>query len=214
MWTDRHNSIPWPSKTVSVTRFRFNGTCNFNDSHIFWAFYRFIGDFAETYRLTTFQALAYPIALLCFPLLMLNTVNLNSNALHRTFNCDIFVFPFFFFHSWMQSLSNGNTNGIIHSFFLIVVIVNYTFIYCYVGDRLTSKFEHLGQSIYEIKWQLLPPILQKSIQLMILSTQRPVYMDSFAGLRCTRQVFEMVWQSNTRSMQKKNHNFSFEYTIF
>lgn len=87
------------------------------------------------------------------------------------------------------------------------VVLMWLFIYCYFGDQVTSRFEHIQLAFYESNWHLLPLELMNCLPYILLSTQKLVYIRGFANSSCTRETFKMV------SVLLSKHIFSPGYSV-
>lgn len=73
------------------------------------------------------------------------------------------------------------------------VIVFWLFLFCHSGDKLTQRFEDVGDNAYAfVDWYMLPVNMQKSFTLIIALGQRNVFLRGFGGTRCTKEMFMKV----------------------
>lgn len=53
----------------------------------------------------------------------------------------------------------------------IVFILSQLSLYCWLGCRVVDRIEKLAAEVYDIKWYVMKPSQQKSIQLILLMAQ-------------------------------------------
>lgn len=92
-----------------------------------------------------------------------------------------------------QALQMNNYLLVNVSFWLLFVTYLWTFLICYLGNRVTAAFENLSLSIYMSNWQSFPLEVKKCIPQMLLLSQRPVYMRGFNNFHCTLPNFGRVY---------------------
>lgn len=66
------------------------------------------------------------------------------------------------------------------------------FVVCNFGESVTSHYTDLSNKIYNLSWHLCPLKFQRSVKLMMFNTQQPIYIEGFAGLRCTHETYKKV----------------------
>lgn len=92
-----------------------------------------------------------------------------------------------------QLVSQGNYEWI-QSSSPTSVIVFWLFLFCHFGNKLTQRFEDVGDNAYAyVAWYMLPMDMQKSYPMILRLGQRNVYLRGFAGTRFTREVFMLVF---------------------
>lgn len=99
-----------------------------------------------------------------------------------------------------KSLQTGDYVAIVKVFQYLILWMIFFFYFCDFGERVTSNhYICLRDSIYQKSWHICSLDLQKSFKLMIMLYQRPVYVQGFAGVQCTRENFQKVFFSFTQS---------------
>lgn len=73
-----------------------------------------------------------------------------------------------------------------------VVDMIWLFSCCHYGFQVTERFENIRQTVYQLDWYIFPTNIQKDLQLMILSSQKSIYIEGFCNTRCTRDKFTKV----------------------
>lgn len=68
------------------------------------------------------------------------------------------------------------------------------FMYCYLGDEITSKSLQIADDIYGRIWYEYPVDSQKYMILMIMRAQRPFYFTGLTNsiLNCSLETFKAV----------------------
>lgn len=82
--------------------------------------------------------------------------------------------------------------GISMSFCLIFVTLFPLYLLCDSGDKVTQRFEQLGDAVYVLDWYKCPLDMQKDLGTVIALAQKRVFVQSFADTRSTREVFKKV----------------------
>lgn len=92
-------------------------------------------------------------------------------------------------------LKATNANDILfflQTFYTLMNLFLFAFIICNFGENVTSHFTDLSNEIYNLSWYLYPPKIQYSIKLLMLHLQQPIYIEGFAGIRCTHGTYMKV----------------------
>lgn len=66
------------------------------------------------------------------------------------------------------------------------------FIYCEFSERVCTRFEAVDDKISEIEWYVLPVEIQKMAPIIMMSTQKPVFLRGFANAVLSRETFKKV----------------------
>lgn len=74
--------------------------------------------------------------------------------------------------------------------FLIQAITS--LIYCYFGNRITSKSMQISETAYAMEWYRLPQHMQMVIKLIILRSHREIYISGFQVIVCSLEMFKKV----------------------
>lgn len=64
--------------------------------------------------------------------------------------------------------------------------------FCFFGDEVTNRFIEISDSIYDLNWYMLPIRERRLMSVMMLVTQKPVYLEGIANIQCTRENFKKV----------------------
>uniref|UniRef100_A0A182JSN9 Uncharacterized protein n=1 Tax=Anopheles christyi TaxID=43041 RepID=A0A182JSN9_9DIPT len=68
----------------------------------------------------------------------------------------------------------GFNTQFISVFILFLFDTTETFGYCYLGTQLSDESAHIANIVYDCRWESLPPVVQKDLQLALMRAQRPV----------------------------------------
>lgn len=64
---------------------------------------------------------------------------------------------------------------------------------CYFGDRITRKSFKFANIVYLSNWYKLPIETQMAIKLVIMRSQRPVFLNGFGLFFCSLTLFQTVY---------------------
>lgn len=74
----------------------------------------------------------------------------------------------------------------------VITMLIFCFLPCNFGEDVTTHYADLADTTYGMSWHLVPLELQSSFKIMIMITQKPIQLDGFAGLKCTRDTYKEV----------------------
>lgn len=74
----------------------------------------------------------------------------------------------------------------------LLIVVTYICVLCLFGDGVTSQLELINYSIKQTSWNVFPLETQKHLIIMLINSQRPVYIQGFMNTKCTREVLAKV----------------------
>lgn len=63
---------------------------------------------------------------------------------------------------------------------------------CELGQRLDDAFIKIDFTIDQIDWYSLPIEIKRMLPMVIANAQRPVLLECFGNVACTREVFKNV----------------------
>lgn len=69
-----------------------------------------------------------------------------------------------------------------------------TFIFCYFGQKVTSAYEMIHDSMYLSDWNSYSMEIRKYMPIMLMLAKKPVWMQGFANSHCTLKTFQKVKQ--------------------
>lgn len=85
-----------------------------------------------------------------------------------------------------------NFVNIVRSVIFALIQMNYFGLFCYFGDEVTTGFETINESIYQCSWVEFPLDKQKILTILMINSQKSVYIESCMNIRCTRDMFKKV----------------------
>lgn len=63
---------------------------------------------------------------------------------------------------------------------------------CDLGENVTTRFSQIEDKICTCEWYIFRTNVQKILPILIRSAQKPVIVQGFANLTCTRDAFKKV----------------------
>lgn len=78
---------------------------------------------------------------------------------------------------------------------MTLIFIVWLFLFCHFGDEVTNRYIEVNDLIYKSAWYLYPIEIQKDLRFVMRLAQRPVFMQGFANIKCTRFIFQKVTQS-------------------
>lgn len=74
------------------------------------------------------------------------------------------------------------------------------FLYCEVGEMVTTEFRRLNTEIHQCDWHRYPLQLKRMLVVFMTNAQMPTIIRGFANTACTRemlmQVMKMTYQNS------------------
>lgn len=93
----------------------------------------------------------------------------------------------------MKQVKNGlDVIDVIQPAFCLITMFMWLFLFCFLGEMVTSRFRNVDDALYECVWYLYPMEIRKKFPIMILISQEPVSLRGFANFRCTHEAFNKV----------------------
>lgn len=99
--------------------------------------------------------------------------------------------------SFKQSLFSTDRTFIVRATFSLVSIIFWIFFVFNMGDTITRRFERVSNSVYSCRSVDFPPKSRKYVNTMLVVAQKPIYIQGFGNVRCTRETFKSVWLKYT-----------------
>lgn len=97
-----------------------------------------------------------------------------------------------FYASIVQGIKSGDYVLVVRALSILLAIVPFFYVYCNVGEDVTEAFARIDHMIYMTNWCLCPLYVQNYAKFMIMIAQKPVEMEGFASMSCTRDTFRRV----------------------
>lgn len=66
------------------------------------------------------------------------------------------------------------------------------FLFCELGEILTSQYDKLNGIIFECEWYKFPIGTQKTLPIITMGFRIPVVISGYGNIRCTRRTFHNV----------------------
>lgn len=66
------------------------------------------------------------------------------------------------------------------------------FVACELGQRASNAFDEINDVIGQFDWYLFPDELKKILPIIMQFAQRPVDVEFFGSISCSREVFKRV----------------------
>lgn len=63
---------------------------------------------------------------------------------------------------------------------------------CLLGGEVSTQFDLMFYSSYEISWNEFPLESQKLFKMMIINAQKPVYIQGYMNTQCTHEILKKV----------------------
>lgn len=86
------------------------------------------------------------------------------------------------------------------------------FFACEFGEQSSNAFNEVVEKIYQLKWYLFANKIRQILAMIIIAAQRPVEIECFGSLSCSRETFKKV--RSTKKLIKIFHKYSFNKIIF
>lgn len=66
------------------------------------------------------------------------------------------------------------------------------YVLCYFGESVTTTSGVLDATVYSKSWYLCPVDTQRYFSIFMMLAQKPLFIEGFARLNCTRETFKQV----------------------
>lgn len=86
--------------------------------------------------------------------------------------------------------------GIMQIIIAVIVALFPFFLFCHFGDKITTEFESIGDTAYQIEWYRFPLDMQKDLQVVIVLAQKRIFMRGYGDTHTTYSVFMGVSKKN------------------
>lgn len=80
----------------------------------------------------------------------------------------------------------------VHQVFLSISALTWFFIFCIVGNEVTTRYENVGDAFYDSSYELLTLGQAKYLPFIINNAQKSVKMRALMNIECTRETFKKV----------------------
>lgn len=65
-------------------------------------------------------------------------------------------------------------------------------VYCEIGEQLGTKFDELGDALYQCEFEALPIDVQRTIPIILSFMQNSPALAAYGNLKCSRETFKRV----------------------
>lgn len=100
--------------------------------------------------------------------------------------------------SLFQTSKTGRIAETFQSIIALSAVITWLYSFCHLGDNVMYQFECICESIYGISWQLMPLELQINMPIIIAVAQKPIYIQDFLTIQCTKEFFKKVCRSQNK----------------
>lgn len=90
---------------------------------------------------------------------------------------------------------------------MLVTVVIYNCVLCFFGDEATKQFNFIFDSICELSFNEFPLEAQKLMLIMIITSEKPIYIQGFMNTQCTREMLKRVRLNLERFLKKVPHEY-------
>lgn len=66
------------------------------------------------------------------------------------------------------------------------------FVFCDLGENVSTQFGQIDNLIYCCDWYTFPKDIQRLLPIVMMAAQEPVVLQGFINLKCTRDAFKKV----------------------
>lgn len=66
------------------------------------------------------------------------------------------------------------------------------FLFCELGEQLSTRSSEIDDAIWELDWNAFPLHVQQMLPTILLITQHPIQLIAYGGIPCTRDNFKKV----------------------
>lgn len=67
------------------------------------------------------------------------------------------------------------------------------YLFCYLGDEITDRFEKISDGFYNLAWYNLPVDMQQCFPMLIAVAHKRVYTQGVTQAHSTRETFLQVF---------------------
>lgn len=96
------------------------------------------------------------------------------------------------FYLTQQIIETGDMVSILRTLMLAFATLIPFFLFCHFGGNVTTRFQDIGNVIYQLEWYNLPLDMQKDLLPFIALSQKRIYMRGYGDTRSTQSVFKKV----------------------
>lgn len=93
---------------------------------------------------------------------------------------------------FLQGIETKDRLLIVGALSIFIAWLPFFYHLCNFGESVAGAFEDLNSAIYDLPWHLCSMHHKKCIVLILLISQRAVYLQGFPAVNCSREMFKKV----------------------
>lgn len=66
------------------------------------------------------------------------------------------------------------------------------FLFCEFGERISIETEEAYNELLRCNWFIFPMIVRKILPIIIIGNEKPLGIEGFGNIKCTREAFKKV----------------------
>lgn len=70
--------------------------------------------------------------------------------------------------------------------------LNMLLLFCEFGEQMSERFEEIYDLSCRMDWYLFPTDVQRMMPMILMGTQKPVVINGYGNVACTRLTFKTV----------------------
>lgn len=87
---------------------------------------------------------------------------------------------------------SSTVTDVMRFFVCLAVMMVYLVVLCFWSDEVTFKFGLINGKICECSWYKFPMKTQRLLPVLLMNVQKPVYIEGYMNVRCTRESVKIV----------------------
>lgn len=148
-----------------------------------------VDDCSAAYSPITTGALLNAGIYVCVPLFQIHIVCINRFVSQSSISITICELKHLKF---LQGIETKDRLLIVGGLSIFIAWLPLFYHLCNFGESIASAFEDFTGAIYDLPWYLSSMHHKKCIVFILLVSQRPVYLQGFPALNCSRAMFKKV----------------------
>lgn len=161
---------------------------------------RLLVQFSKVYKKITSIDLGINSLFVCGSLILTQVVNSDDTIIvfiaWPILDWNFFVIYFFLSCHIQKAIATSNYSSSYKFFNIIWVFTTWLYLVCSFGDQVTNRLIEISDMIFGCAWYQYPIDVRKSQLMMMMSAQRPIFIEGFPNYKCTLDTFKKVqWRS-------------------
>lgn len=95
---------------------------------------------------------------------------------------------------------------LLESIFYGILAIALNFATCEIGHRLENTFNEIHDAFCLLEWYFYPVKVQRMLVLILINTQKPVEINFFGSIACSREQFKRVRHSKMKENYRSIEN--------